>query len=230
MDKIGPIARTVEDCALIFEAIHGWDGHDPTTVDRPFSWPPRLDIRKLRVGYIESPPPAAGRSAPERAELKVLKDLGVQLVPIKLPDRYPVGPLTMILSVEAATVFDELTRTGRTEGLNTWPASFRQAEFVPAVEYLRAGRIRSLVMREMHQVMQQVDLYLGGNDLVLANLTGHPTVVLPNGFREQDGNVTPLSLTFTGRLYGERELLAVADAYQRATGHHKRRPTLTSND
>jgi Asp-tRNA(Asn)/Glu-tRNA(Gln) amidotransferase A subunit family amidase len=221
MDKIGPIARSVEDCALVFGAIHGFDGFDPSAVDRPFAWPCPRDLRKLRVGYVER-----SEAAKDRDDLKVLRELGVQLVPIKLPGTYPIAALRIILGTEAATAFDELTRQGVTEGLNSWPQTFRQGQFVPAVEYLRANRIRSLVMREMEELMSGVDLYVGGNDLLLANLTGHPTVVLPDGFRKAGAVEVPRAITFTGRLYGETELLAVAHAYQQATGHHLRRPPM----
>jgi Asp-tRNA(Asn)/Glu-tRNA(Gln) amidotransferase A subunit family amidase len=221
MDKVGPMARSVEDCALVFGAIHGFDGLDPSAVDRPFAWPPARDLRSLRVGYVEG---QGGDK--ERDELRVLRDLGVRLVPIKLPSKYPVQALQLILGTEAAAVFDDLTRRGVTEGLNSWPQTFRRGEFVPAVEYLRANRIRTLVIREMEEVMRQVDLYVGGNDLLLTNLTGHPMVVLPNGFRKANGVELPNAITFTGRLYGETDLLAVAHAYQQATGHHLRRPPL----
>jgi Asp-tRNA(Asn)/Glu-tRNA(Gln) amidotransferase A subunit family amidase len=221
MDKIGPIARSVEDCAIIFAAIHGFDGLDPTAVDRPFEWPPRRDLRSLKVGYIETSKPAA-----ERSELKVLKDLGVKLVPIKLPSKYPIGALTVILDTEASAVFDELTRGNITQNLNTWPETFREGQFVPAIEYLRANRIRTLLMREMAELMDRVDLYVGGSDLALANLTGHPTVVVPNGLATRGGVETPRSLTFTGRLFGESDLLAVANAYQRATSFHLARPPM----
>jgi Asp-tRNA(Asn)/Glu-tRNA(Gln) amidotransferase A subunit family amidase len=221
MDKLGPMCRSVEDCALVLGAIHGFDGFDFSAVDRPFTWPPRRDLRTLKVGYI-----AEQGSVNARAELRLLRDLGVRLVPIKLPSKHPLGALTLILDTEAATVFDELTRKGVTEGLNSWPRTFRKGQFVPAVEYLRANRIRTLVMREMEEVMSQVDLYVGGNDLLLTNLTGHPTVVLPNGFRKSGEVELPTSITFTGRLYGETELLAVAHAYQQATGHHLKRPPM----
>ncbi len=221
MDKIGPIARSVEDCALVFGAIHGFDGLDASAVDRPFSWPCPRDLRTLKVGYFDS-----GTAADKRDDLRVLRDLGVKLVPLKLPSKYPVDALEIILGTEAATAFDDLTRAGVTEGLNAWPQTFRRGEFTPAVEYLRANRIRSLVMQEMEETMAQVDLYVGGNDLLLTNLTGHPTAVLPNGFRKAGEVELPNSITFTGRLYGEAELLAVAHAYQQATGYHLRRPTL----
>jgi Asp-tRNA(Asn)/Glu-tRNA(Gln) amidotransferase A subunit family amidase len=221
MDKLGPMCRSVEDCALVLAAIHGFDGLDPSAVDRPFSWPPHRDLRTMKVGYVET-----GKSVNDRTELRLLRDLGVRLVPIKLPSKYPLDALRFILGTEAAAVFDELTRKGITEGLNEWPSIFRRGQFVPAVEYLRANRIRTLVARSMEDVMTEVDLYVGGNDLLLTNLTGHPTVVLPNGFRKVDGLELPNALTFTGRLYGESELLAVAHAYQQATGHHLKRPPM----
>jgi Asp-tRNA(Asn)/Glu-tRNA(Gln) amidotransferase A subunit family amidase len=221
MDKIGPIGRSVEDCALVFGAIHGADGQDGAAVDRSFVWPCRRDLRSLRVGYIEN-----GTAVANRPELKVLRDLGVRLVPIKLPDRHPLGALRLILNVESATAFDDLMRKGDAEGLEYWLSEWRRAAFIPAVEYVRANRIRSQLMQDMEEVMTQVDLYVGGNDLLLTNLTGHPTVVLPNGFRKRGDVETPTALTFSGRLYGETELLAVAHAYQQATGHHLRRPPL----
>jgi Asp-tRNA(Asn)/Glu-tRNA(Gln) amidotransferase A subunit family amidase len=221
MDKLGPIARSVEDCALVLGAIHGFDGLDASAADRPFFWPCPRDLRSLKVGYIDG-----GTAADKRDDLRVLRDLGVKLVPLKLPTSHPLQAIQMILGTEAAAAFDELTREGVTEGLNSWPQTFRRGQFVPAVEYLRANRIRSLVMQEMEEAMAAVDLYVGGNDLLLTNLTGHPTAVLPNGFRKANGVEVPTSITFTGRLYGESELLAVAHAYQQATGHHLRHPAL----
>jgi Asp-tRNA(Asn)/Glu-tRNA(Gln) amidotransferase A subunit family amidase len=157
----------------------------------------------------------------------VLRELGVQLVPLRsLPNTYQ-APSQIILNAEAAASFDEVPRKGITEGLNTWPRTFRQGEFIPAVEYIRANRIRSLVMKDMEEMMQKVDLYVGGNDMQITNLTGHPTVVLPNGFQGgQNGTETPTAITFTGRLFGETELLSVALAYQNATKHHLRHPPM----
>ena len=221
MDKIGPICRSIEDCALVFDTIHGRDGLDGTVVDRPFQWPSGRDIRTLRVGYIPSRTPDK-----ERNELAVLKELGVQLVPIELPQRFPANAMTLILDAEAATVFDELTRQGVTEGLNQWPKIWRAARYISAVEYLRANRLRAMLMVEMNKLFQQVDLYVGGNDLVITNLTGHPTAVLPDGFTVRDDVRRPYSITFTGSMYGESDLLAVAQAYQQVTGHHLERPGL----
>jgi Asp-tRNA(Asn)/Glu-tRNA(Gln) amidotransferase A subunit family amidase len=222
MDKIGPIARSLEDCALILDAIHGTDGLDNTVTDQPFAWPPKGSIRGLKVGYVKQ----NNRPDDQRDELKILKDLGVELVPIELPNDLPVNAITLMLSTEAAAVFDDLTRKHITEGLNSWPGTFRDGQFIPAVEYLRASRVRTLLMKKMAKLMSTVDLYVGGNDLSITNLTGHPTAVLPHGFRDDNGRQRPGSLTFTGQLYGESTLLAVASAFQQAVGDHLKRPPL----
>ncbi|MEX0820045.1 MAG: amidase [Pirellulaceae bacterium] len=224
MDKIGPICRAVEDCALVLGAIHGHDRRDGTAVNQPFSWPMQEDLSALRVGFIEQP----DRPREDRAELQVLQKLGVQLVPIRLPETLPVWAMTIILNTEAATVFDELNRNNVTEGLNSWPNSFRQGAFVSAVEYLRANRLRTMLMKQMETLMAGIDCYVGGDDLALTNLTGHPTAVMPNGFTQQGEQRTPYAITFTGQLFGETKLLAVAQAYQQATGHHREHPTLES--
>lgn len=222
MDKVGPICRSLEDCAIVFGAIHGHDGRDGTAINQPFEWPLRSELSALRVGYIEE----EGKVIEDRAELRVLRELGVQLVPIRLPDSLPVWAMTLVLNTEAATVFDELNRHNVTEGLNTWPNSFRQGAFVSAVEYLRANRLRTMLMKEMETLMSGIDCYVGGDDLAITNLTGHPTAVLPNGFDQKGEIRTPNAITFTGQLFGETKLLAVADAYQRATGFHREHPTL----
>lgn len=216
LDKIGPMARCVEDCALILAAIHGADPQDPTTVTRPFHWPGKKPLRELRVGYFED----KGLATAE-ADLKVLRSLGVRLVPIRLPWRLASALVGIILEAEAATAFDDLTRYGVQTGIGNWAITFRRARFHTAVDYLRAQRLRTLLMRQMQEVFETIDLYVGGNDLALANLTGHPTICLPNGFTSAG---TPTAITFTGSLFGETDLLTLAKAYQEATGHHRRRP------
>jgi Asp-tRNA(Asn)/Glu-tRNA(Gln) amidotransferase A subunit family amidase len=216
LDKVGPMCRSVEDCALVFGAIHGADGKDATAQDRPFNWPADVKLKDLTVGYVEGP--NGGSSEDDR---KVLKDLGVKLVPIKLPQGVAGGLIGLILDVEAAAAFDAVTREGVRDGLGLWPNTFRRGRFITAVDYLTAQRARALLMREMAKAIEKVDLYVGGNDLAITNLTGHPTVCLPNGFSKAG---TPNALTFTGQLFGESKLLAVAKAYQDATGHHIKRP------
>lgn len=221
MDKIGPIARSLEDCALVFGAIHGSDPGDITALDRPFAWPPQIDIKSLKVGYFEGERPPE-----EKRALEVLKTLGVTLLPIKLPQKYPVGPLTLILNTEAAAAFDDLTRAGVRDGIGKWGTTFRQGQFVPAVEYLRACRIRTLVMQEMAEVMSGIDAYVGGDDLTLTNFTGHPTIILPDGDRAGSKSGQPGTVTFTGQLFGESKLLGLGHAYQQASGAHLKRPKL----
>ncbi len=236
MDKIGPICRSVEDCALVFEAIYGPDGKDLAVADLSFDWDAELDVRGLRVGYLKSAFEAEREREPEwkafdEAVLETLRYLGLDLTSIELPD-LPVNAMRTVLSVEAAAAFDELTRSGRDDLMKrqdpgAWPNSFRQSRMVPAVEYIQANRARTLLLEAMAEVMSEVDVYVtpsyGGSNLTLTNLTGHPCVVLPNGFRE-DG--TPTSISFIGKLYGESETLAVARAYQEATDFHLRHPVL----
>jgi Asp-tRNA(Asn)/Glu-tRNA(Gln) amidotransferase A subunit family amidase len=213
LDKIGPMCRSAEDCALVFGAIHGTDGKDATVQDRPFNWPANVNLKELRVGFVE------GMLAGD--DRKVLEGLGVKLVPITLPRATANQLISMILDVESAAAFDDITREGVKEGIGFWAPTFRRGRFVSAVDYLKAQRARTLLMQDMAKAIEKVDLYVGGNDLAITNLTGHPTVCLPSGFTKSG---SPLALTFTGRLFGESTLLAVAKAYQDATGHHLKRP------
>lgn len=213
MDKIGPIARSVEDCALIFDAIHGADGLDAAAVDQPFAWPATVDLGRLKVGYVEDRRQPTDR----RADLHLMRQLGLELVPMTFPTELPVRAITMMLGTEAAAAFDEITRRHITEGLNSWPSTFRKGQFVPAVEYIRAARVRTKLMQAMAERMARVDLYVGsGLDLPITNLTGHPTVVFPVGFRDREGRPMPGSMTLTGRLFDESTILAVAHAAQQA--------------
>jgi Asp-tRNA(Asn)/Glu-tRNA(Gln) amidotransferase A subunit family amidase len=248
MDKVGPIARSAEDCALVFSAIEGRDPLDPYSADGPPAWPPRRDLSNLTIGFVEELfEEERGRNAKseeekaraaewrhfDRRSLDLLRQLGARLVPVKLPSKTPVGPLSLILTAEAATAFDALVLDGRVKTMvrqtaDAWPNVFRQGRLIPAVDYLRAQRVRSLLMTEMEESLAAVDLFVaptfGGRSLLLTNLTGHPCVVVPNGFRLSDG--TPTSITFTGKLRGEADVLAVADLFQRATDFHSRRPGL----
>ncbi|HEY7600769.1 MAG TPA: hypothetical protein VH741_12640, partial [Candidatus Limnocylindrales bacterium] len=133
---------------------------------------------------------------------------------------------------EAAAAFDELTRSGQDDLLvrqvaQAWPNVLRAGRMVPAVEYIQANRVRTLAIRALEEKLRDLDAYVsptyGGSNLLLTNLTGHPTVVVPNGFR---ANGTPTSITFVGRLWGETAALGLAQAYQQATDFHLRRPDL----
>ncbi|MCG8459237.1 MAG: amidase, partial [Holophagales bacterium] len=237
MDKLGPIARDVTDCALVLEQLAGPDPRDLSLSGRSFVWDRDLDPTGLRVGVIRSAFDEERDDAEWRRNdldtLAQLEALGLDLVEMELPTGdLPVESLSFVLSVEAAAAFDELTRSGADDQLvrqvrRAWPNVFRQARFIPAVEYVQANRIRTLLGRRMAQLERKVDVWIcpsyGAGNLLLTNLTGLPSVVLPNGFRA-DG--TPTSITFNGHLFGESAVLAVARAYQDTTGFHRRSPPL----
>ncbi len=232
MDKIGPICRSAEDCALVFEAIYGPDGKDLTVVNLPFNYDQDLDIKELRVGYLKKTFDEDYRGKQnDEAALHILRSLGIELVPFELP-QLPVDALSFILNAEAAAAFDELTRSGKDDLLKrqaarAWPNVFRQARFIPAVEYIQANRIRTLLMQDMSERMKDLDLYVapsfGGNNLLLTNLTGHPTVVIPNGF---DKKGAPTSFSLIGNLFEEEKILRLAKAFQEATDFHRQHPKL----
>jgi Asp-tRNA(Asn)/Glu-tRNA(Gln) amidotransferase A subunit family amidase len=289
MDKLGPICRAVEDCALVLDAIAGRDGHDRTVWPGVFNWDARVDWRQLRIGYLKSefergpqPPtplmPSAGAAGDtttvegrqrrdeardqaeatrrhaeydlryDRAALDKLAAMGVTMTPVELPD-LPWQAMTPLLTAEAAAAFDELTRSGRdklltSQGPNDWPNVFRAARFIPAVEYIQANRARMLGIEAMTKVFDGLDVIVAPTSsiqLVVTNLSGHPALILPNGFRGADappfdarpgfnnygGPGTPVSLTFLGSLYGEAKLLAFARAYQEATDFHRKHPTVS---
>jgi Asp-tRNA(Asn)/Glu-tRNA(Gln) amidotransferase A subunit family amidase len=277
MDKIGPMCRSVEDCALVFNAIYGPDGRDETTADAPFTWNPGVPLSKLRIGYVKSEfetvpatfggrgggragtPPAPGASGgagrgeagrggrgdmpPEEQQrqreawlrifndvLEVYRKAGATLTPIEVPAsiRSLSVALGFILSTEGAAAFDDLTRSEdiKDPSLGAWPNSFRTHRFVPAVEYIRAQRARTLLMREMDTFMSQYDVFLSpthSSTLGLTNLTGHPALALKAGFIDN----RPVELMVTGRLYDEATVLRVALAYERGTDWHLRNPRLT---
>src|SRR6266404_3816985 len=287
MDKLGPICRSVEDCALVMSAIYGPDGKDRTVKNAAFNWDAELDWKKLRIGYLKSdfertpqPQEDAEKEEPavseeekkkreeqrkkraafqERAKydrrfaeaaLAKLQDMGVALIPVEMP-KFPYDPMVTMLTAEAAAAFDDLTRSGRdklltAQSADDWPNTFRSARFIPAVEYIQASRARRLAMGEVAKVFDMVDIVVaptGSEQLVITNLTGHPALILPNGFRGDDspkppvedkgeddnigGPGTPVSLTFLGNLYREAELLAFARAYQDASGFHLKHPKLS---
>lgn len=235
MDKLGPLCRTVEDCALVLSAIHGPDGRDQSVLRAAFNWQGSVGARGLRVGFVQSafdrPVDRGHATKPfDDAALDVLRTLGVELLPVEIP-AINYDAMRIILTAEAGAAFDDLTRSGRVRELaqqdaGDWPNIFRTARLIPAVDYVNANRVRTRAIAEWDTLMQRVDVLVAptsSGQLVATNLTGHPAVILPNGFRE-DG--TPVSLTFIGRLFGEETLLRVAEAYQQATPHHTKHPAL----
>lgn len=235
LDKIGPMCRSVSDCGLVFDAIRAAnttaDRADPTTVYKPFRWPIDADLSQLRIGYVaQSFDEPYDFKEQDAQSLEVLRTLGANLIPIELPD-FPLEAMLIILWAEAAAAFDLLTRSGQDDQLvrqaeNAWPNRFRMARTIPAVEYIQANRIRTLVNQDMARIMQSIDVYVApslGRNLLLTNLTGHPTVCIPNGFRQ---NGLPTTISFTGRHYDESTILATAKAVQDATDFHHLHPEL----
>ena len=232
MDKIGPICRSIEDCALVLDAIYGADGRDETSLDIPFNWTPDTNISKLKIGYLKAEFETGNdeRKKLYAEALDALRDAGAKLEPIEMP-KFSTDSLRIILTAEAATAFDDLTRDGGVNQLSgqspgDWPNSFRSARFIPAVEYLRAQRARTLLIREMDSLMQNWDAFVspapGSSSLLITNLTGHPQAVLPCGFI----NNLPQAIMFTGKLYDEVTPLRTALAYEKATKWHTMHPKL----
>ncbi len=219
MDKIGPIARTATDAALILEAIQGPDQHDHTVFDERFARRPLGDPGSLRLGYVPGE---------EGIPLELFGKLGFELVPVTMPEGYPVWDMTQILTAEAATAFHDWTVEGITEGLGQWPRIFRKGHFVTAVDYLRANQLRDHLMDAFESIFEKVDVLLGGgrDELAMSNLTGHPSIIVPSGFAtdKSSGKRRPQALKMTGRWRGETALIHVAEAYQQATAHHVERP------
>ncbi len=244
MDKIGPICRGVEDCAAALSAIYGPDGKDITVGDAPFNWNPDTNISTLRIGYLKNEFEGTGfqpaneqqrqqaeqRRAVYKTALEALEKAGATLTPIELP-KIPAASMRFILTAEAAAAFDDITRDGRVNQLSgqspgDWPNTFRTSRFIPAVEYLRAQRIRTLLMMEMEKLMSQWDVFVspapGSASLLVTNLTGHPAVVVPGGFV----NDLPAAIMFTGGVYDEVSPLRVALAFERATKWHTMHPKM----
>jgi Asp-tRNA(Asn)/Glu-tRNA(Gln) amidotransferase A subunit family amidase len=284
MDKLGPICRSVEDCALVLDVIHGPDGKDLSAATADFDWNPGLDWKQLRVGYFKGEfdplPPlklkdaAAGETEEEKkkrenanaemqtgrarreydrryeqAALDKLRGMGVNLIPVELPN-LPWNAFVPLLTAEAAAAFDDLTMTGRDkllteQGVEDWPNDFRVARFYPAVEYIQANRARTLAVRGLAKIFEHVDVVVTpstDSQLIATNLTGNPAVIVPNGLRGDDapkppviddgdhddigGPGTPVSITFLGGLYQDAKVAALAHAYQQATGFEKLHPKL----
>ncbi len=185
----------------------------------------------------------------EQAALDKLRSMGVDLIPVELP-KLPWEAMVPLLTAEAAAAFDDLTMTGRDrllteQGIEDWPNDFRIARFYPAVEYIQANRARTLAIRQVSALFEQVDIIVTPStdaQLMATNLTGNPALILPNGLRGADappppaiddgdhddigGPGTPVSLTFLAGLYQDAKLAAFARAYQEATGFNKLHPKL----
>jgi Asp-tRNA(Asn)/Glu-tRNA(Gln) amidotransferase A subunit family amidase len=234
LDKAGPICRSAADAALVFAAIKGTDGKDPSAANHAFNYTGKADFSKLRIAYAGNHFNRLRKNAPEWQVLDQFRAMGARVQEVNFPDSSESinALMNIILSAESASAFDELTRSNRDDLVERqdkgfWPNIFRTARFIPAAEYINANRFRFLLSKQVNEFMKQYDVVIlpsfSGNQLALTNLTGHPVVCMPIGFGPSG---TPVSITLAGNLYQEAILLAVARAYQEKTGHHLKHPNL----
>ena len=233
MDKLGPICRNALDCAIVFESILGEDEADQSLVDAAYNFDMNMEVSSLKVGYLKDIFDQNKRNRKNDAlTIAQFKSMGLDLEPVSLPDNIPVNALSIILNAEAAAAFDELTTSGRDSLLvrqikNAWPNEFRKARFIPAVEYINANRIRYALIQEVNAILKDYDVIItptfGGTQVLTTNLTGHPCVVLPNGFDELN---RPTSFSMIGNLFEEEKILRLAMKYQEITNFEDVHPPL----
>ncbi|MDH4108777.1 MAG: amidase [Gammaproteobacteria bacterium] len=232
LDRVGPMCRSAEDCAVVFDAIHGPDNQDLAVVDRPFNYDGSARLPALRVGYLDE---AFDSSDPERANdratLDALRELGCELAPVRLPAHAVMDELQMLL-VDEAAAFDELLASGDIRYFNQdlddpEDMLMRIARLVPAVEYLQINRRRMLLMTDLAKLFDDIDVlaapHRGSPVLAATSLTGHPAVSVPNGL---DPSGMPTGILLVGRLYAEATLLMLTRGLEAVPGHEPRRPPL----
>lgn len=228
LDKVGPICRSAEDAAVVFNYIHGTDGYDMSAVNKPFNYKSSTDIKKLKVAYAKNYfDRITDTSRNEWKVLEAYRNMGVALIPVNFPDSgvYNFNIMDIVISAECAAAFDEFTRNGiddemTQQGKFDWPNSFRVSRMMSAVEYINANRHRYLLMQKVNELMNTIDVLIcptrgSGNQGAITNLTGHPVVCMPTGFDKRFN--LPTSITLIGKLYDEATILAAAKAYQDAT-------------
>ena len=230
-DKVGPICRSAEDAAYVFAYIHGRDSADASSRTMPFNYTGKTNLSQLRIAYTSNYIDSLPGDSPEKQAIQILRKLGAHISPMTFPDNLRGNDiLGLIIGVESAAAFDMLTRTGEDDQMvqqnkDRWPNTFRTSRFIPAVEYVNACRMRNAIQHTISALFERYDIIIAppetGDQLAITNLTGHPSVTLPVGYKP-DG--TPGSITFIGHLYAEAQLLAFAKAFQDATPYNKQRP------
>jgi len=231
MDKIGPICRSAEDCILVLRALDGPDGEDLAARYRvPLDWNPAEPLQGKKFGVLRKDfdnVRQEERKQAYSAALEALRKTGATLVDVELPE-FHAQAISMMLGCEAAAALDDLTRSGGIDKLNgqgagDWPNSFRSNRTMPAVEYIRAARARTLLMRDFGNWFEGYDALASPNSsasLSITNLTGHPQIVVPCGFPKEG----PVGMMFTGKLFEEGKLTRWALAFQQATDWHRQSP------
>ncbi|WP_420388529.1 amidase [Roseivirga sp.] len=232
MDKIGPMTRSALDCAIVFDVIRGEDQKDLTVQNHPFNYQGKADLSKLKIGYLKDyfDGGRGTQKTNDSISLEVLKSLGANLEPVEWVSDMPFGAMQAILTAEASAAFDALTRSDRDtllvrQNAGAWPNLFRAARFTSAVDYINANRARYQLVEKVNALMKEYDVIVtpsfGGSQLLTTNLTGHPCVVLKNGYNNQG---SPTSISFIGNLFDEATILSVARAYQEATEFDEQHP------
>jgi Asp-tRNA(Asn)/Glu-tRNA(Gln) amidotransferase A subunit family amidase len=225
MDKVGAICRYPEDTALVLAAICGADKNDPSAVDRDFSYPPHLDMSKIKIGVLVPKASVAAALKPDPF-VDHLRSQGAEVMPVAFSDL--PGALYQILNVESGSAFDAFTRDGEARKLkdSEWPLTFRASRFVSAVDYIQAQRARTLLMKQFDSEFGDLDFVVangGGYILAHTNFTGHPQIVIPQA---PDAQGVFAVKTIVGRVYDEARLIALA-ARCPGLDYHKTRPDLT---
>ena len=247
LDKTGPICRSAEDAAIVFNYLHGNDeslskinnnvniqNSDASAVNMPFNYNENIDLSKMRIAYAKNYFTKRDTMGNENAVLEIFRKAGAKLIPVDFPDSgvYKFNLMSIVIGAESSAAFDEFTRTGLDDKMTrqdkgAWPNYFRSARFIPAAEYLNANRHRYVLMQEVNKIIEQYDVIIcptwGGNQVAITNLTGHPAVVFPTGFNKKN---MPTTITLVGKLYDEATLLALAKIYQDNTGWNKMHPEL----
>ena len=235
MDKAGPICRSAQDCAIVFNAIRGSDGEtekDRTVVDYPYSFHPPEDLKGYKIGYFKKlfDKDTSRTSAPNQETIIQLKSMGAELHEVDMPDSIPFDAFDIILRAEAGSFFDELVREHRDRLMSEQDPSsransLRQSRFISAVEYLQAYRHRKILIEKFNKMIEPYDFLVApenGRSISLAtNLTGHPAIAIPNGF---DKRGRPTSFVLIGNLYDEGPILEAAYLIQQATEHETKHP------
>ncbi|MDQ2721229.1 MAG: amidase [Bacteroidota bacterium] len=232
LDKAGPICRSAEDAAIVFNYLHGTDGKDAAAVNMPFNYKETVDLSKMKIAYAKNYFGKKDTLGNENNVLEVFKKAGATLIPVDFPDSgiYNFDMIGIVIGSESAAAFDGFTRTGIDDkmirqGKGEWPNYFRAARFIPAVEYINTNRHRYLLLQKVNEVIEKYDVIIcptwGGNQAAITNLTGHPAISIPTGFNK---NNTPTSITLVGKLYDEATILAIAKVYQDATRWNKIHP------
>jgi Asp-tRNA(Asn)/Glu-tRNA(Gln) amidotransferase A subunit family amidase len=233
MDKIGPISRSALDDGIVLSIINGEDSMDASTIKSAFNYSSKTDVKKLKVGYFNAFFEGDGPGTQNNTDvLDLLRNQGFELHPVELKTSVNPRAIQIMLMVEGAAAFDELTRLGWDDQLvaqhkNAWPNQFRAARFIPAVEYVQAARQRTVLIAEMHEIMKDYDVIVtpsfGGQQLPITNLTGHPALCLPNGFNEAG---SPTSITLLANLFEEEKLVMLGDLIQKNSDWQAKRPPM----